>query len=160
MRIDVKGVDEYLALAKALEDFNKGLRKDTARGLREAASKIIPDIHDGTQRLPKRGGLAAYVDALNIRATASVSKAGKARVRIVGKRRKTGGSVDLKRINQGRLRHPIPQRKAERERGRKTLWVTQDVTKGFWDYAFDKNLALIKAELVKIVDEFRAKYRK
>jgi hypothetical protein len=148
------GAQQMAAVAKAVTDAaDRTLRREMLRGLRKAAQPAAAAVAPSALRtLPKRGGLAAYV--ASGRVTVRTRLAGRSPgVRIADVRTKTGGKVALIKIDEGKLRHPIRQRKVERARGRKPIWVSQNVTPGFFTKPMQTAAPLARHELKKVLDQ-------
>ncbi len=142
------------AVAKAVTDAaDRTLRRELLRGLRKAADPAAAAVPvSALHTLPKRGGLATYVASGKV--TVRTRLAGRSPgVRIADVRTKTGGKVALIKIDEGKVRHPVRQRKAEKARGRKPIWVSQNVTPGFFTKPMQAAAPLARRELKKVLDE-------
>ena len=133
-------VDDAAAMAKL-----RASLKDADRKAKTAVTKTFnavpeqtfrPALKDATYaKIPKRGGLAEIVATSKINV---VRRFGGSRPSMLLKltRAIQGGTIDLRSINRGRLRHPVRQRKAEMGSGRQ-VWVSQEIPAGFFDDATD-----------------------
>jgi len=130
---------------RALKRFRvamKVLDKGSKRAVNETLSAAAQPIRDefkaeAVATLPSRGGLAANVAKSRFTV---LKRLGGSRptlsIRI--RRPKSGGqkAVDLGRLNEGRLRHPVYGR-PDRTR-RQWGWVDQAIRAGMWDRTLDK----------------------
>lgn len=107
-------------------------RKEVAQQLRKELRKPVPEVRKAIRRralviMPQRGGLNVYVSKTTI--TAKVTLSGRtAGVRLTGKGRKNhkGEKTDVRRIDQGKIRHPSWGRRGAGQ------WHTQTVAAGFF----------------------------
>src|SRR6266540_2194860 len=116
------GARQLEALAKRLKAAGAGeLRKELLRGIRESNKATIRKIRtNAASTLPQRGGLAAKVAKSKI-ATRTRTSGASVGVEIKG----TDKSVNLSRLNEGKLRHPVF--------GNKKVWKKQSVKSGWFD---------------------------
>jgi SpoVK/Ycf46/Vps4 family AAA+-type ATPase len=155
--VHMQGVEKITQLGKDLKEAGaKDLRREMLRAGREMGKPIKAELSaSALAQLPKRGGLADLIAKAKVRVATRLSGRNVG-VSFVG--RWTGH--DLASVNRGRLRHPIRQRAAERERGRKPIWVSQEIPAGYWDKVFDGPGAdVARDEFMKAVDEVAAKLR-
>lgn len=117
------------------------LDKESKRAVGKALSAAVEPIRDEFKAqaltLPSRGGLARYV--AKSRYTV-VKRLGGSRptLSIRVRRTKRGGAVDLTKINEGRLRHPVH---ANPKRTRKEWrWVDQTIKAGMWDTTLERSV--------------------
>lgn len=145
MEIRVEGANQLLKLQKDLKAAGSDLRKGIPKAMREAAKPMTADIRaSAAEVLPHRGGLAARIAKISVRV--STRRDG---VRLVGRRTKSGGLVDVAALNAGRARHLVYGHKP---------WVSQSITPGFWDKGVDKNIDEIRAQLLRVIDDVRRKF--
>jgi hypothetical protein len=115
-------------LVRALKGFNQ--RKEVLRALRKEIRAPVPAVRKAIRAraiatLPKRGGLNRWVARSRINTTIKVSSR-TATITLVGTRKSQAAITDLKRIDQGTLRHPSWGRRF------KGQWHVQRVTSGFF----------------------------
>lgn len=135
-------VEDYRLFYKLTRDADKKVRLAARKRLRESAAKFGPEIvTEGAKKMPRRGGLAAYVAEKGANPTVSATATG-ARL-VLGK--KAGPQIG--RMNAGNLRHPTFGRKKSADG--KSLWVAQKVQGGSWSYAADKRMPKIRREVAK-----------
>jgi hypothetical protein len=153
----VSGAEELKRLGRDLKDAgNKDLRKEMLRSGRRLGPPVKAEIRESAlAMLPKRGGLAALIAAAKIRVSVRLQVRAVG-VRFVGK----WSGHDLEGIDEGKVRHPIRQRRVEKERGRKALWVSQNVPAGYWSKTFEGPAAnLARREWLEAVDAMIRKLR-
>lgn len=141
---EVRGADRLVDLGKALRAAgDKEIRKVTLRTLREKAKPMGEAAkRNALVVLPAGGGLAAYVakSRVSVRNRLTGDSAG---VRIVGLRTKAGGSIDLERLDDGRLRHPTFGHRP---------WVLQDVPEGWWSDAMEREAPSVMEALADAIE--------
>ncbi|MCF6376898.1 hypothetical protein L2K70_04720 [Nocardioides KLBMP 9356] len=142
--VELRGADDVDALVRRIRTHAdaKAIRKELYAGLNRATKGVREDMKANIgPSLPSRGGLAALVMA-KVSLTSGAVAGRNAGVRIRARHR----SYDLKRLNEGRLRHPVF--------GNRSVWVEQTagVNPGFLDEAFDKN----KPEVIRGVQRVLA----
>jgi hypothetical protein len=148
--LEVSGVEQFIALSRALRRTNPELRKQMNKQLREAVKPLIPMTRQAAlQRLPRRGGLAALVARVPQRV--QVRSGGRdPGVRLVVPVRTGSGA---RAANRGVIRR--------RTFGREP-WVDQPVTAGWFDDTVSQNgprvarpavEAALAATLQAIVDD-------
>lgn len=119
-------LDDLIRDLKSFED-----RKVLTKELRKEIRKPVPEVRKMIRRralviMPQRGGLNVYVSETKI--TAQVKLSGRsAGVRLKGGRNNsTGKKSDMRRIDQGKIRHPSWGRRGPGQ------WHTQTVPVGFF----------------------------
>lgn len=125
------GADErqLVAVAKALREakdkgLNKALRQATNRAAEPAKTAVSAKAR---AVLPAHGGLAERVARSKWRLQKLAGKApGFVLIMRLAKEH-GGGLVDLRRMNKGKLRHPLPNTRR--------VWVTQRVPSGWFEAA-------------------------
>lgn len=147
--IELRGTADVDALVRRIRTHAdaKALRKELYAGLNRATKSVREDMKASIgPSLPSRGGLAALVMA-KASLTTSATSGRNAGVRIRGRHR----DYDLKRLNQGRLRHPVF--------GNRSVWVQQTagVIPGFLDEAFEKSKPEIARDVRRVLDEIARK---
>jgi hypothetical protein len=133
-------------LARDVEAAGLKVRREIVPRLRTAAVPMVDDIRGNADRLPAHGGFSRVIreSSITVRANTSARSAG---VTIVGVRRKTGGMVDLRAVNAGKLRHPVF--------GNTDTWVNQNIPAGFWDRAIEKNRQRVYNAMTHLMDEIK-----
>jgi hypothetical protein len=148
--IELRGADDVAALVRRIRTHAdaKAIRKDLYSGLSRATKEVREDMKASIPpSLPSRGGLAAQIhrDAGTFRTSA---KGGRwAGVSIFAKSK----GHDLRRLNQGRLRHPVF--------GNRSVWVQQTagVIPGFLDEPFEKSKPEVARGIQQVLDEIARK---
>lgn len=118
-------LDQLIRDLKAFEG-----RKEVMRQLRTEIREPVPTVRAAIRRralstLPARGGLNVWASKTQVTATVSLSGRA-ARVRLKGSRKSVKDKSDLRRLDQGRVRHPSFGRRG------KGQWHGQNVTAGFF----------------------------
>lgn len=146
---EVRGSDDVDALVRRIRTHAdaKAIRKDLYAGLNRVTKGVREDMKASIgPSLPSRGGLAALVMAkVSLR---TVAKGGRsASVSIKARHR----DYDLKRLNQGRLRHPVF--------GNRSVWVqqTEGVNPGFLDEPFEKSKPEVARGIQRVLSEIARK---
>lgn len=137
--VEVTGANQLAALAKALRQAgDKELQRELFRGLNRAV-KPVREVAKASALavLPSRGGFAARV-ARGKFVTQRRSGARVAGIRVVAK------NTD-RRVDQGRLRHPVF--------GNRGVWVTQQVTPGWWSRPTEALRPQVRDDLIKAMDD-------
>lgn len=147
--VELFGVDDVDALVRRIRTHAdaKALRKELYAGLNRVTKPVREDMKASIgPSLPSRGGLAALVMA-KVSLTTSAAAGRNAGVRIRARHK----SYDLKRLNEGRLRHPVW--------GNRQVWVEQTagVDPGFLDEAFDKNKPEVTRGIQRVMSEIARK---
>lgn len=137
---DTRDLRKLRLALKVLDKESKGAVNKT---LANAAAPLRQNFRaEAAATLPRRGGLAAYVAKSRF---SVVKRLGGSRptlsIRI--RRPERGGAVDLVRINEGRLRHPVWGRG----------WTSQAVKAGMWDRVLEQAVPGIEDGLRRAVTE-------
>lgn len=145
--IVVTGAEDLERLGRQLKELgDKELRRELFRGFARATKPLKADVKRSAVRsLPHRGGLNQWVADAKIATRTRVS--GKSvGVRIAGSRsNKQQRKSDLNAINRGRLRHPVF--------GNRKVWVTQQVTPGWFTVPLVAGADVVRTELVQVMDD-------
>lgn len=149
MTLEIRGSDDVDALVSRIRTHAdaKALRKELYAGLNRVTKGVREDMKASIgPSLPSRGGLAALVMAKASLTTGAVSGRN-AGVRIRARHK----SYDLKRLNEGRLRHPVF--------GNRGVWVQQTagVNPGFLDESFEKARPEIARGVKRVLDDIARK---
>jgi len=128
--VELRGADDVDALLRRIRTHAdaKALRRELYAGLNRVTKGVREDMKASIgPSLPSRGGLAALVMA-KASLTSSALAGRNAGVRVRARHR----TYDLRRLNAGRLRHPVF--------GNRDVWVEQTagMNPGFLDEAFEK----------------------
>lgn len=147
--VEIRGVDDIDALLRRIRTHAdaKALRKELYAGLNRVTKPVRADMRASIgPSLPSRGGLAALVMA-KASLTTSASTGRNAGVRIRARHKE----YDLKRLNEGRLRHPVF--------GNRGVWVDQTagVNPGFLDDSFEKQKPEIARGIQRVLDDIARK---
>lgn len=137
-------------LRLALKVLDKESKRAVNKTLRSAVEPIREEFRREAARLPSRGGLAAHIGKSWY---SVVKRLGGSRpslsIRI--RRTKRGGVVDLTKLNEGRLRHPVFGRpdRTRREWG----WADQTIRAGMWDRTLERSVPGVQDALRESVSE-------
>ena len=137
-------------LKVALSMLDKQSKRAVGRSLSAAVKPIKSEFTAQALTLPARGGLSRYVAKSRFTV---VKRLGGSRptLAIRVRRTKRGGVVDLTKINEGRLRHPVhgdPRQTRQRWR-----WVNQQIKAGMWDATLERSVPGVEDELREAVRE-------
>lgn len=129
--VELRGAADVDALVRRLRTHGDGvaIRKELMRGINSVTKSVREDMRASiAPSLPSRGGLASLVYA-KTRLTTQAAYGKNAGVRI----RANNRAYDLRRLNEGRLRHPVF--------GDRSTWVeqTEGINPGFLDEPFEKS---------------------
>lgn len=149
MTLELRGTDDVDALVRRIRTHAdaKALRKELYAGLNRVTKPVREDMKASIgPSLPSRGGLAALVMAKASLTTSAVAGRN-AGVRIRARHK----SYDLKRLNEGRLRHPVF--------GNRGVWVEQTagVNPGFLDESFEKSKPEVARGVQRVLDDIARK---
>lgn len=149
MDVTLRGSDDVDALVRRIRTHAdaKAIRKELYAGLNRVTKPVREDMKASIgPSLPSRGGLAALVMA-RASLTTSATSGRNAGVRIRARHK----DYDLKRLNQGRLRHPVF--------GNRRVWVQQTagINPGFLDDSFEKQKPEIARGVLRVLDEIARK---
>lgn len=140
--VRIEGADQLERVGRQLKELgDKDLRKELFRGFNRATKPLKIAVRTSAElRLPKRGGLNRFVAAsrLSTRTRVSGKNVG---VRIVAAKR---GS-DVEAIDRGRLRHPVF--------GNRRVWVTQQITPGWFTVPLVAGERTVQRELLQVIDD-------
>lgn len=151
------GDDIHVTGAAALRDLGrrfraageggKQLRREMLAAIRTEVKVLGAEMsaHAG-KVLPQRGGFAARAAKVPITARTRLSGR-KAGVRMVVEDKK--GGMDLRRIDGGRLRHPVF--------GNRHRWVTQEIKPGAFTEPFEAAADDLRSTLQRIFTEYGEK---
>lgn len=148
--VELRGTADVEALVRRIRTHAdaKALRKELYAGLNRVTKPVREDMKASIgPSLPSRGGLAALIMA-KASLTTSAATGRNAGVRIRARRRDGG---DLRRLNEGRLRHPVF--------GNRGAWVEQTagINPGFLDDSFEKSKPEIARGVQRVLDEIARK---
>lgn len=117
--LQVSGMGQLTRIAKLCNEAgDKTIRREVTKALKVATEPVKADVRRATDRLPQRGGLGAQVAAARITTRTSL-RGNNPSIRLTDR----WSGHDLRRIDAGILRHPVPGTKK---------WVNQKVAPGFW----------------------------
>jgi hypothetical protein len=137
-------------LKVALSVLDKQSKRAVGRSLSGAVAPVRDEFKTQTGALPSRGGLSRYVAKSRF---AVVKRLGGSRptLSIRVRRTKRGGAVDLTKINEGRLRHPVHAN--PRKTRKEWTWVDQRIKAGMWDNTLERAVPGIEDGLRDAVRE-------
>lgn len=132
---EIHGTDQFLRLSKALKDAGRlDMRKELHTALRKAPRRLIPETRrEARERLPRRGGLAELVAKAPQRVKVTTGR--NPGVRITAGKPGSGARA----AERGRLRHPVF--------GNRRVWVTQEVTPGWFSEPLQKGAPAVRRDL-------------
>jgi hypothetical protein len=147
--VTLRGSDDVDALVRRIRTHAdaKAIRKELYSGLNRVTKGVREDMRASIgPSLPNRGGLASLVMA-KASLTTSATAGRNAGVRIRARHKE----YDLKRLNQGRLRHPVF--------GNRAVWVeqTEGINPGFLDDSFEKQKPEITRGIQRVLDDIARK---
>ena len=146
---DLVGRESLLrAAAHVKEVGDRGLRIALQRNLRLATAPLLPEIKQSAlDTLPKRGGLAARVAGAKLSTSISLGKT----VRVSIKARGVEGSMDVKAMNEGKLRHPVF--------GNRAVWRTQTIRPHWFDLPVERGIPAIRGSVKLACDEIAGQFK-
>lgn len=139
--VQVVGADQLGAIADELKRTgNTELRRDLYRGIQRSTKPLRQDVQQAARdKLPRRGKLNEWVAESKF---STRTRGGKnPGVRITSGKR----GHDMRAIDRGRLRHPVF--------GNKKVWVTQQVTPGWFSQTLADGAPAVRRELVKVLED-------
>lgn len=147
--MEIRGADDVDALVRRIRTHAdaKALRKELISGLNRVTKSVREDMKASIgPSLPSRGGLAGLAMAKASLTTAAASGRNPG-VRIKARHK----SYDLKRLNEGRLRHPVF--------GNRSVWVEQTagLNPGFLDESFEKSKPELARGITRVLNEIARK---
>ncbi len=132
----VSGRAQWKEFTARLKLVDKKLRLAFNRRIREIMVPLKEEVKSSAEELlPKAGGFAADIAAS--RFSTSVTS-----YTVVFKMRDV---YDLKKVDEGRLRHPVF--------GNRSVWVTQSIRSGFWSNPVEKAKVEIAAAVIEAMNE-------
>lgn len=116
MSVELRGADQLASLSRQLKELgDRGLTREFSRAVTDAVKPLRAEVQaSARQTLPHHGGLNEKVARSKFRTVR----------RPLGIRVQVASSYSLRRLDQGRLRHPVF--------GNRDKWVDQLVTPGWW----------------------------
>jgi hypothetical protein len=137
-------------LKVALSVLDKQSKRAVSKALSGAVAPVRDEFKMQASTLPSRGGLSRYV--AKSRFTVAKRLGGsRPTLSIRVRRTKRGGAVDLTKINEGRLRHPVHGRPSKTRK--EWTWVDQRIKAGMWDTVLDRAVPGIEDGLRDAVRE-------
>jgi hypothetical protein len=148
LQVEVRGVEQLAAVAKAMKGADKQLKRETYAALNRTVKPLTQAVKDDTGRyLP--GAYAAVVSAsLRIRAQRRGGRDPSLSLKATAKT-KDGKAREVAALERGKLRHPLW--------GNRRHWFNQAVRPGFWTEPLKDKAPAVRAQLVKVLDELAAK---
>jgi len=142
----VRGTNQLGQVARAARLADANMPKSIKRKLAKMGPKA-KKVVQGTARatLPKRSGLAEVVaNAMQVRVKSDTGLT-TAGVTLEYTAKGKGENRDIPAMNNGIVRHPVY--------GRRTAWVAQRVTPGFWDDAAEVTSGEAHNHVRDVLDE-------
>ena len=145
-----KGVNDFVALSKALKDAGEsGLRKELHKAMRDAAKPVIPKVKQAAREsFPKAGGLNERIARKPLRSSVRTGN-NTAGVRIQGTK------VDPRINDEGRVAHPVFGRTGRAANGGKNT-VVQNVpdARGYFDRTISAQAPQVRADVLDALGDF------
>jgi hypothetical protein len=137
-------------LKVALSVLDKQSKRAVGKALSGAVEPVRDEFKAQASALPSRGGLSRYVAKSRFTV---MKRLGGSRptLSIRVRRTKRGGAVDLSKINEGRLRHPVYG--SSRRTRKQWSWANQSIKAGMWDNTLDRAVPGIEDGLRDAVRE-------
>lgn len=145
MDVRMTGADDLARLSKQLREAgDKGLQRELSKSIRDALKPVrtVALPKSALETLPRRGGVGAVVAKTKY----SISK--KTGNRVAGLRLTAKNIYNLRRIDQGVLRHPV----FKSEKRPHPKWVNQKVTPGWFTKPTDDAAPDVRREIAKGMD--------
>jgi hypothetical protein len=149
--VELRGAaDQFTALSRRLKQAaNKDLNRELTRALNRSVlplKRALPESARAT--LPRRGGLADRVAASKIGLRRSDNAKGNG-IRLVARNQYQLGQMD-----RGIVRHPVFKRKGEERR--RTVWMAQRITPGWFSGPAEELAPLARRECAAALDRIKA----
>lgn len=140
----VTGLDQMLALSKALKGWDAELRKEMHKGFRDAAKPMLPVIREGIrQDYPQRGGLAAKMAKAPAKTQYLTGRDPGVRITVKGLQIKLGEVYGL-------IRHPVF---ADPDKTRREwTWVSQKIPANQIQDRVRRNVRLVLPGLEDVLE--------
>lgn len=141
----IQGGEKLVRVSKALKDAPKELRGELTKGITRAVRPLKQSVRaEAKSSLPRRGGLGARVARTKLphRRRATGRGAG---LRVLAQ---PGAVADPRRIDRGRVRHPVFGRGP---------WVLQDVPEGWFTRPMRDGAPTVRRELLQVMDDIARK---
>jgi hypothetical protein len=140
VEIKVEAPDKLDLVARTLRDLgDKDLSRELYRGLNRATTKLKADAkEEASKRLPRAGGLARRVAGAKL----STSRRGG---RNPGVSIRAKGMAQLAGMDAGRVSHPVF--------GNRDVWVTQDITPGWFSDPMEAGKGEVKVAIEDVLDD-------
>lgn len=127
---------------------DRGLRIALQRNLRLATAPLLPEIKQSAlDTLPRGGGLAARVAGAKLSTSISLGRT----VRVSIKAKGVQGSMDVKSMNLGRVRHPVF--------GNRSVWYTQQIRPNWFTAPVENGLPSIRGSVKLACDEIAGEFK-
>lgn len=145
INVEVVGAEKFATLAKALRQAgDKDLQRELYAALNRSTKPLKADAKaSAAATLPSRGGLGKRVAK-----TRMTTKRRTGRNPSVSIAANPGAVADPKRIDRGRIKHPVFGRGP---------WVLQDVPWGWFTRPMHEGASEVRKQLVKAIDDVAAK---
>jgi len=145
----VTGADQLARLSKQLKEAgDKGLQRELSKGIRDALKPVrtVDLPKSALETLPRKGGINVIVAKTKYTINKRTGN------RIAGLRLTAKNIVNLRRIDDGVLRHPVFQNPHQKKKSAKTAWVNQKVTPGWFTEPTGAAAPDIQREVTKAMD--------
>lgn len=164
MDVTIVGAGQLDKLARQiLAEGNKGLGREMGKALKGASTPVQRSIREEYGELPHRGGYAAtFTKSLRFR-TALRAQARAASFRLTTFADGTGERRDIKKLEDGILRHPVYGRRRKRTAGNRAgnvlanPWSITKVRGDFHKRGTDHALDDSQRQLAKVLDTYAHK---
>jgi hypothetical protein len=141
----VEGADQLARMNRALKSASPELRRELARGIREGTEPLRQETRQNIlSTLPTSGGLATAVHADTTIVSSRRGSPANPGIRLRAKSRR-----NVKRMDLGRLRHPLF--------GNKDYWYTQAIPPGWFTKPMLDAAPKLRRVLLKHIDNVARK---
>jgi len=147
----IVGADKFGAVAKALREAPKDLRRESYVAMARAVKPLTQAVKDATATyMPSAYGAEV---ARTIRVRTRRRGGMNAGITLVGTAKTKSGKVrEFVRLNEGRLRHPLF--------GNRGFWYDQRIKPGFWDQPLEQNAEAVRKELLRVLEDIARRIEK
>lgn len=138
------GTEQLEAVAKVLRDAPKDVRRQSYAAMARAVRPLTQAVKAAAPTyMPSRYG-SLLAKSLRVRTQRRTGR--NAGITLIGKAKGRGTKGrDVGGLNRGELRHPLY--------GNRGHWYPQHVRPGFWDNPLQANVAVVRKELLHVLDE-------
>ena len=148
----VEGADQFFALARRLKEAgDKDLQRELYRGLNRAVKPLTASVRQSAlETLPSQGGLNVTIatgSKVKVQRRTGARSVG---IKLIATAQTPKGrDRDLAGMDKGKLRHPLF--------GNRGFWYPQAIAPGWWTKPTGRAGPVVRAELLKVMEEVRRK---